>query len=101
MTGIGPVSAAPYGSAGILPISWAYVRMMGGEGLTDATAVAVLSANYVAKRLGDHFPVLYKGHGGLVAHECILDLRGLTKRPASPSTTWRSGWSTTASTRRR
>jgi glycine dehydrogenase len=78
--GIGPVSAAPYGSAGILPISWAYVRMMGGEGLTDATAVAVLSANYIAKRLGEHFPVLYKGHGGLVAHECILDLRDLTKQ---------------------
>jgi glycine dehydrogenase len=78
--GIGPVSAAPYGSAGILPISWAYVRMMGGEGLTEATAVAVLSANYIAKRLGEHFPVLYKGHGGLVAHECILDLRDITKR---------------------
>ncbi len=77
--GIGPISAAPYGSAGILPISWAYVRMMGGPGLTDATGVAVLSANYVAKRLGEHFPVLYKGHGGLVAHECILDLRELTK----------------------
>jgi glycine dehydrogenase len=78
--GIGPVSAAPYGSAGILPISWAYVRMMGGAGLTEATAVAVLSANYVAKRLGEHFPVLYKGHGDLVAHECILDLRELTRR---------------------
>lgn len=77
--GIGPISAAPYGSAGILPISWAYVRMMGGPGLTDATGVAVLSANYLAKRLGEHFPVLYKGHGGLVAHECILDLRELTK----------------------
>ncbi|HZJ05654.1 MAG TPA: aminomethyl-transferring glycine dehydrogenase [Nocardioidaceae bacterium] len=77
--GIGPVSAAPYGSAGILPISWAYVAMMGAEGLTRATAVAVLSANYVAKRLDDHFPVLYRGHGGLVAHECILDLRPLTK----------------------
>jgi glycine dehydrogenase len=77
--GIGPVSAAPYGSAGILPISWAYVRMMGAEGLTRATAVAVLSANYVAKRLEEHYPVLYKGHGGLVAHECILDLRGLTR----------------------
>jgi glycine dehydrogenase len=74
------VSAAPYGSAGILPISWAYVRMMGAEGLTDATAVAVLSANYVAKRLGEDFPVLYKGHGGLVAHECILDLREITKQ---------------------
>ncbi len=78
--GIGPVSAAPYGSAGILPISWAYVRLMGGEGLTEATAVAVLSANYIAKRLGEHFPVLYKGHGDLVAHECILDLRDITKR---------------------
>jgi glycine dehydrogenase len=77
--GIGPISAAPDGSAGILPISWAYVRMMGGPGLTRATAVAVLSANYVAARLGEHFPVLYKGHGGLVAHECILDLRGLTR----------------------
>jgi len=77
--GIGPISAAPYGSAGILPISWAYVRMMGAEGLTDATGVAVLSANYVAARLGEHFPVLYKGHGGLVAHECILDLRALSK----------------------
>jgi glycine dehydrogenase len=77
--GIGPVSAAPYGSAGILPISWAYVAMMGGEGLTRATAVAVLSANYIASRLGEHFPVLYKGHGGLVAHECILDLRELTR----------------------
>jgi glycine dehydrogenase len=77
--GIGPISAAPYGSAGILPISWAYVRMMGGPGLTRATSVAVLSANYVANRLGEHFPVLYRGHNGLVAHECILDLRPLTR----------------------
>ena len=77
--GIGAISAAPYGSAGILPISWAYVRMMGADGLRRATATAVLSANYVAARLDDSFPVLYKGHGGLVAHECILDLRGLTK----------------------
>ena len=77
--GIGPISAAPYGSAGILPISWAYVRMMGAEGLTRATACAVLSANYVAARLGEHFPVLYRGHGDLVAHECILDVRGITK----------------------
>ncbi len=77
--GIGPISAAPYGSAGILPISWAYVRMMGGAGLTRATAVAVLAANYIAHRLDEHFPVLYRGHGGLVAHECILDLRELTK----------------------
>ncbi len=78
-TGIGPVSAAPYGSAGILPISWAYIRLMGAAGLTRATAAAVLSANYIAARLGEHYPVLYRGHGGLVAHECILDLRGLTK----------------------
>ena len=78
-TGPGPVSAAPYGSAGILPISWAYVRLMGGEGLTRATQVAVLSANYVAHRLQPHFPVLYTGRGGLVAHECIVDLRPITK----------------------
>jgi len=78
--GIGPISAAPYGSSGILPISWAYVAMMGAEGLTRATAVAVLSANYIAKRLAEHYPVLYKGHGGLVAHECILDLREISKR---------------------
>jgi glycine dehydrogenase len=78
--GIGPVSAAPYGSAGILPISWAYMAMMGTVGLREATAAAVLSANYVAKRLAEHFPVLYTGHGGLVAHECILDLRDLSKR---------------------
>ncbi len=77
--GIGPISAAPYGSAGILPITWAYIRLMGAAGLTRATASAVLSANYVAARLGEHFPVLYRGHGGLVAHECILDVRGLTK----------------------
>ena len=79
LTGIGPVSAAPYGSAGILPITWAYMALMGGEGLQAATGVAVLSANYVARRLEEHYPVLYKGHGGLVAHECILDLRALTK----------------------
>ena len=78
-SGIGPISAAPYGSAGILPISWAYVRMMGAEGLTRATATAVLAANYVAARLDEHFPVLYRGHNGLVAHECILDVRGITK----------------------
>ncbi|MET3963796.1 glycine dehydrogenase [Marmoricola sp. OAE513] len=78
-SGIGPISAAPYGSAGILPISWAYVRMMGAEGLTRATAVAVLAANYVAARLDEHFPVLYRGHNGLVAHECILDVRGISK----------------------
>ncbi|MBM6405762.1 aminomethyl-transferring glycine dehydrogenase [Phycicoccus sp. CSK15P-2] len=78
-TGVGPVSAAPYGSASILPISWAYVRLMGGAGLTRATEVAVLNANYVAARLRDHYPVLYAGTDGLVAHECILDLRGITK----------------------
>jgi glycine dehydrogenase len=77
--GIGPISAAPYGSAGILPISWAYVRMMGADGLTRATASAVLAANYVAARLRDHYPVLYQGADGLVAHECILDVRGITK----------------------
>jgi len=76
----GPVSAAPHGSAGILPISWAYVRMMGTEGLTDATAAAVLSANYLAARLREHFPVLYTGDNGLVAHECILDLRPLKEQ---------------------
>ncbi|MFF8816131.1 aminomethyl-transferring glycine dehydrogenase [Streptomyces pactum] len=78
-TGVGPVSAAPWGSAGILPISWAYVRLMGAEGLKRATQVAVLSANYIAKRLEPHYPVLYTGPGGLVAHECIIDLRPLTK----------------------
>ncbi len=77
-TGVGPVSGAPYGSAGILPISWAYVRLMGGAGLTRATQVAILSANYIAARLREHYPVLYTGREGLVAHECILDLRELT-----------------------
>ncbi|TDC94636.1 glycine dehydrogenase (aminomethyl-transferring) [Nonomuraea deserti] len=76
---VGPVSAAPYGSAGILPISWAYIRMMGSDGLTAATEQAILSANYLAKRLAPHFPVLYTGRGGLVAHECIVDLRQITK----------------------
>ena len=78
-TGVGPVSGAPFGSASILPISWAYVRLMGAEGLTRATQTAVLSANYVAARLREHYPVLYAGEGGLVAHECILDLRGITR----------------------
>ena len=78
-TGVGPISAAPWGSAGILPISWSYVRLMGGEGLKRATQVAVLAANYIAKRLEPHFPVLYTGPGGLVAHECIVDLRPLSK----------------------
>jgi len=77
---VGPVAAAPYGSAGILPISWAYIRMMGAEGLRCATGVAILSANYVARRLDPHFPVLYTGRDGLVAHECILDLRPLANQ---------------------
>jgi glycine dehydrogenase len=78
-TGPGPVSAAPWGSAGILPISWAYVRMMGADGLRTATQVAILSANYLARRLGPYYPVLYTGRNGLVAHECIVDLRQITK----------------------
>ncbi|MEY2560848.1 MAG: glycine dehydrogenase [Verrucomicrobiota bacterium] len=73
--GVGPVTAAPYGSASILTISWMYIRMMGGEGLTEATKVAILNANYIAKRLDRYFPVLFKGKRGLVAHECIVDLR--------------------------
>jgi glycine dehydrogenase len=78
-SGPGPVSAAPWGSASILPISWAYIRLMGPDGLRQATQVAILNANYIARRLGDHFPVLYSGQNGLVAHECILDLRPITK----------------------
>jgi glycine dehydrogenase len=74
------VAAAPYGSAGILPISWAYIRMMGGDGLRRATQVAILAANYVAARLAPHYPVLYTGRGGLVAHECIVDLRPITRQ---------------------
>jgi glycine dehydrogenase len=77
--GGGPVSAAPYGSPSILPISWAYVRMMGAEGLKQATGAAVLAANYIASRLREYYPVLYSGDNGLVAHECILDLRPLTE----------------------
>ncbi|MDA3038019.1 MAG: aminomethyl-transferring glycine dehydrogenase [Actinomycetota bacterium] len=77
--GMGPVSSAPFGSAGILPISWMYIRMMGPDGLRRATEGAVLSANYVAKRLSEHYPVLYTGPGGLVAHECIIDLRDITQ----------------------
>jgi glycine dehydrogenase len=73
------VSAAPHGSAGILPIPWAYLRLMGPDGLARATGVAVLAANYVAARLREHFPVLYAGNKGLVAHECILDLRAISK----------------------
>ena len=77
--GIGAVSAAPWGSPGILPISWAYIAMMGAEGLTAATEVAILNANYIAKKLAPHYPVLYTGKNGLVAHECIIDLRGFKK----------------------
>jgi glycine dehydrogenase len=78
-TRVGAVSAAPWGSASILPISWTYLRLMGPDGLREATATAILSANYLAVRLRGHYPVLYTGQGGLVAHECILDLRPITK----------------------
>ncbi|MEY4972146.1 MAG: hypothetical protein RL399_103 [Actinomycetota bacterium] len=78
-TGPGPISAAPFGSASILPISWSYIRLLGGEGLTHATQVAILSANYIASRLSSSYPILYTGANGRVAHECILDIRGLTK----------------------
>jgi glycine dehydrogenase len=73
----GAVSAAPWGSASILPISYMYIDMMGGEGLTEATKIAILNANYIAARLEPHYPVLYKGKSGLVAHECIVDPRAL------------------------
>jgi len=78
--GTGPVAAAPYGSAGILPISWAFIAMMGPDGLRRASQVAILAANYIARRLDAHYPVLYTGRNGLVAHECIIDLRPLTKQ---------------------
>ena len=78
-TGPGPVSSAPFGSASILPISWAYIRMMGGDGLTKSTQIAILSANYLAAKLDPHFPVLYRGANGYIAHECIIDLREITK----------------------
>ena len=78
-TGPGPISGAPYGSASILPISWAYIRLLGGEGLTHSTQVAILSANYIAARLKSSYPILYTGANDRVAHECILDIRGLTK----------------------
>jgi glycine dehydrogenase len=73
------VSGAEYGSAGVLPISWAYLRMMGSDGLRRATLVAVAAANYLARRLSAHYPVLYTGPGGFVAHECVLDLRPITQ----------------------
>ncbi len=72
---VGPVAAAPWGSASILPITWAYIAMMGREGMTEASRAAILNANYIAKRLSDHYPVLYTGANGMVAHECIIDLR--------------------------
>ena len=78
-TGPGPVSSAPFGSASILPISWMYIRMMGGAGLSRATEVAILSANYLAKKIDRLFPVLYRGQNGHIAHECIIDIRELTK----------------------
>lgn len=78
-TGPGPISAAPFGSASILQISWAYIAMMGGAGLTDASSIAILSANYIAAQLRSDFPVLYTGRNTLVAHECILDIRPITK----------------------
>jgi glycine dehydrogenase len=77
--GIGPISAAPYGSASILPISWTYISMMGADGLTHATQVAIANANYIAARLSKYYPVLFKGKNGLVAHECIIDLRQFKK----------------------
>jgi glycine dehydrogenase len=73
------VSSAPYGSASILPITWAYIRMMGSAGLRAASLTAIASANYIARRLDEYYPVLYTGENGMVAHECILDLRGITK----------------------
>jgi glycine dehydrogenase len=80
LTGPGPISGAPFGSALILPISWAYIRMMGAEGLTKATQVAILSANYIAKKLASDYPTLYTGKNDLIAHECIIDIREITKR---------------------
>ncbi|MBJ7382153.1 MAG: glycine dehydrogenase (aminomethyl-transferring), partial [Acidimicrobiia bacterium] len=76
--GVGAISAAPWGSASLLPISWAYIAMMGGEGLRRATQVAILNANYIAHQLEEHFPVLYRGESGLIAHECIIDIRPIT-----------------------
>ena len=79
-TGVGPIAGAPWGSALILTIPWAYIRAMGPDGLRTATQVAILNANYVARRLSPHYPILYTGDSGLVAHECILDLRAITKQ---------------------
>ena len=79
VTGVGPISGAPFGSAGILTIPWTYIHLMGGSGLTEATSMAILSANYLAKQLDPLFPVLYKGREGFIAHECIIDIRPLNK----------------------
>ncbi|WP_040160842.1 aminomethyl-transferring glycine dehydrogenase [Nigerium massiliense] len=79
-TSYGPVSSAPFGSAGVLPITYAFMAMMGPDGLREASVAAVLNANYLAKRLSEHFPILYHGENGLVAHECIVDLRPMTQR---------------------
>lgn len=79
VNGIGPISGAPFGSAGILTIPWSYIHLMGGAGLTEATQMAILSANYLAKKLEPLFPVLYKGREGFIAHECIIDIRPLNK----------------------
>ena len=84
------VAAAPWGSASILTIPWMYIAMMGAQGLSEATKVAILNANYIARRLDPYFPVLYKGPGGFVAHECILDLREWKHRPGLRSKTWRN-----------
>ncbi|MBL8529585.1 MAG: glycine dehydrogenase (aminomethyl-transferring), partial [Burkholderiales bacterium] len=78
LSGIGAVSAAPWGSASILPISWVYISLMGAAGLRHASAIAILNANYVAQRLAPHYPILYTGDRGRVAHECIIDLRQIT-----------------------
>jgi glycine dehydrogenase len=78
--GTGAIAAAPYGSASILPISWAYIRLLGHDGLRKATQMAILNANYIARRLAPHYPVLYTGQNGLVAHECVLDLRPIKRR---------------------
>jgi glycine dehydrogenase len=78
-TGISATTSAPWGSASILPISWSYITMMGAEGLKKATLVAILNANYIAKKLAPHYPIVYKGKEGMVAHECILDLRDIKK----------------------
>jgi glycine dehydrogenase len=79
VSGPGPISAAPFGSALILPISWAYIRMMGSTGLQEASNIAILSANYIARKLSGAYPILYTGEKGLVAHEAIIDLRPITK----------------------